>query len=341
MAKLEQPLKLTVIFKSISPLFIADATSGDSVVTNDGYIRNGKIPNTTPITRTERKPALVTNQDGEEEIAYFPYIKANNIVGRLRRKVLEVVKEACREQGATISSAVYRGVGCGASSGTPSGEQGTLSDYIKASEHPIIGLLGGGDSIYPSGVTMTDANPIHKSLIDAGAVSSELESLATAINPLRMTYPNSLVRRDPMSDFKDLSEADVVEGGVETVDLWHQQVNDSKNGDTRLMLKNIVAYETALTGLAYASEVTFRSTTHDHHVGLFLECLSRLAQSNEMGGKVSKGLGRFNMTVLNGDDVILQSDNGNVKVHGGEAYFDAFSDAMENFDVKELDSFFE
>ena len=351
---------LTLHMHSISPLHIADAGSGASHIDSSGFIRQGKVPGTMPVTRIERKPILIPKEVSgrdSDSVSHFPYIKANNMVGRLRRFAQDAINEVIVERGEQISDKTYRGLSCGATSGSPNGVEPTLSEHRAARKHFYLGLFGGGNGMFASGMSFGDFNIKHKHLISSGVLPQDLEG-TTDVDINRLTYPISLVRRDRMTELTDFNIEKVISGGNEAVEAWRdliaaaskkaEEIKEAKAAGTedkakagaRQMLRNLVAYEAALAGLGYYSKVTLAKQTNDAHVGLLLEALSRFAEANAMGGKSAKGFGRFNLTVKEGDNVLLQSVDGEIVKADGGRYTEALIDELDSLDIAELESFF-
>jgi CRISPR type IV-associated protein Csf2 len=352
---MNQRKKLKIHLHCVSPLHIADASSGASHVDSKGSIFNGKVPGTLPVSRIERKPILVPAaicEEEEDKVLHFPYIKSNNIVGRLRRHAHDVISEEYIERGEQMPGTVYRGLSCGSSSGTPSSRTAKLSEVQRARKNVYLGLFGGSDFMTSSGFVLRDFDLKHQHLVSSGVLPAEIEG-ATTVAPFRLTYPISLVKRDRMLELTDFNIEKVVEGGNKTIEEWRDLVAgsvkdkaDAENdgGDKkarREMLKNLVAYEAALAGLGYYSEVTMQPGTSDAHVGMLLECFSRLAQNNGLGGKTSKGFGRFNLTVKEGDRHLLQVVDGNIVKSDQDDYAEALADALEDLDVSEMNSYYQ
>lgn len=347
---------------SVSPIHIADASAGESHVDpKTGYIRAGKLPKTMPVKRIERKPILVPKEisgENDDAVVHFPYIKSNGIVGRLRRFAQDAINEVLKEKDMATSDKTYRGLSCGAVSGTPTGVAPTLSEYRKAREHFYLGLFGGGNGMFASGMSFGDFNVKHKALSAAGVLPATLEGAVNVPVP-QLTYPVSLVRRDRMLELTDFNIEHVVKGGNEAIEQWldlvlaaskeAEQLNDDEKSDAkgsnlkegrRQKLVNLVAYEAVLAGLGYYSKIVLSPDTTDAQIGLLLEALSRFAQSNAVGGKSAKGLGRFNLTVKEGDNVLLQSNDGEITQSNGGQYTEALIDELDNLDLDVLESFF-
>jgi CRISPR type IV-associated protein Csf2 len=349
MTLLKEHVKIELFIRTTAPLHIACASSGDHVVDeNTGRIigkREGV--KASPITRTERKPCVVSSEDGSKEtIQHFPYIKANNIAGRLRRFGHDVFSEFFMAKGVVMPSETYRGLSCGAPTGTPSDTAPKMSEYIAAQDNLYMGLFGGSGKLFSSGMRLGDANPVHQSLINNGTLPAALQDMALDMHPAQLTYPVSLIRRDRLVDFDDPNIDKVLENGAAGAQDWLNQVSenpdDKKEGKkiSRLKIKNKVAYECVVSGMPFYSSTLVVAGRHDYHVGLLLECLSRLAEKNELGGKSSKGLGRFNMTVKVDGETAITSHNGEIDIVGGDQYLDAFQIALEAVDIDGLNAMF-
>ncbi len=349
MTTLKENVKIELFIRTTAPLHIACASSGDHVVDES----TGRIVNkregmkASPISRTERKPCVVNSEDGtKESIQHFPYIKANNLTGRLRRFGHDVFSELFMSRGVVMPSETYRGLSCGAPTGTPSDTAPKMSEYIAAQDDLYLGLFGGTGKLFSSGMRFGDANPVMKSLVNNGTLPTVLQDMALDVPPSQLTYPVSLIRRDRLMDFDDPNIESVLENGAAGAQDWLDQVSkgpDEKKEDksiSRLKIKNKVAYECVVSGMPFYSVTQLVAGRHDYHVGLLLECLSRLAEKNELGGKSSKGLGRFNMTVKVDGETAITSHNGDIEIVGGDRYFEAFQKSLEKVDVDALNAMF-
>ncbi|WP_419635714.1 hypothetical protein [Thiolapillus sp.] len=105
------------------------------------------------------------------------------------------------------------------------------------------------------------------------------------------------------------------------------------------MLKNMVAYEVALAGLMYAGSITIKAGCHDYHVGLMIDALSQLA-AQPLGGKGAKGLGRYNLTAMINNEVVVSSVDGDITVDNCGDYMEALGEQLTDIDLDLLDSFF-
>lgn len=112
-----------------------------------------------------------------------------------------------------------------------------------------------------------------------------------------------------------------------------------KKKKTRAMLKNMVAYEFALAGLMYAGSITIKAGCHDYHVGLMIDALSQLA-AQPLGGKGAKGLGRYNLTAMINNEVVVSSVDGDITVDNCGDYMEALGEQLTDIDLDLLDSFF-
>lgn len=346
---MKAPKTLSLHLQSTSSLFIADAGAGKHHLDDQGYIKPGKVQGTLPVARTERKPILVPKEISgadSDSVILFPYIKANNMVGRLRRFAQDAINEVLIERGETISDKAYRGLSCGATSGTPTGIEPTLKEHRDARAHFYMGLFGGGSGMFSSGMSFGDFDVKHKYLISAGVLPAETRG-AIDVNPHHLTHPVVINRRDRMNELSDFHIEQVLKGGEEAIHDWRseaaraaQDKKEEKEGAKRLTLRNLVAYEAAPAGLSYQSKVVFNPFIEDAQVGLLLEALTRFARANAIGGRTAKGLGRFNLTVKEGDEVLLQSVDGEVIKSAGGKYTESLVNELDNLDVELLESFF-
>lgn len=334
--------KLNIVLRTNSPLFIADGSAAAHVVSDGRIIK--KVPNKTPITRTEQKKIAVPASEAEGLVfQVVPYIKGNNFKGRIRSQAAEIIKEAVASKGKQITAATYRGLYSAASTGTPSKVEPKLSDITGARDHVYMGFLGGGNQIYKSYSKFSDLDLVHSDFIAAGYQSEDLSHAAITGGYGALTEARSLVRRDKMAEMTDPQMVNVVEGGEKAVADWIELAGSAIDEDSavsRNMLKNKVAFEVAAQGLVYAGTIDV-SELNEAQMGFAIECIARFAKKNEIGGKVSQGYGRFDLQVTdeNGNEV-LNSQNGVVDVLADDRYMDAMETALNELDLDLLNGYF-
>ncbi len=103
-----------------------------------------------------------------------PVIPANDLRGRLRRCAARQVFDILLSRKEQISLDAYHGMTCGAVTGSPAGRL-TFAEAIQATQHPFLGLFGGGPKMVRSSIQVSTGWPILASTIQAGVVSEDLQ----------------------------------------------------------------------------------------------------------------------------------------------------------------------
>ena len=91
--------------------------------------------------------------------------------------------------------------------------------------------------------------------------------------------------------------------------------------------------------LNQGKSLTIKAGCHDYHVGLMIDALSQLA-AQPLGGKGAKGLGRYNLTAMINNEVVVSSVDGDITVDNCGDYMEALGEQLTDIDLDLLDSFF-
>lgn len=325
-------LELVKILKS--PMFIADATSSDKVA------------------RTEKKPFVVNGS-----LKFRPYIKANNVRGRLRTEIAMTIVELFAEQGKQIDLDVYRGLICAAATGQPSKENASIDIITRGRKNVYMGLLGGGVFTLASGLKVRDYDLITSDAIDSGLIPESYRELAFDERPF---YNIMRFRQDRTLKFNDPNADTVVREYPTAIAKWVELTGknkiDRKKDDAgvaeektkKVDLANMMESEVVAAGTAFYSKWQFAPHMTDAHIGLTLLGLMRYAKKNEIGCLSSQGFGQFAFNAkLVGDSneripVIefneLMDDYSFTPA--AEPYVQAAEEALCQIDLDELASFF-
>lgn len=330
-------MKLELIKVLKSEMFIADATSSDKIARTEkkGFIENGKM-----VRR--------------------PYVKANNVRGRLRTEIAMMIAEMFAEQGKQMSLDVYRGLMCAASTGQPSKENPSIETIKNGRKNIYMGLLGGGVYTLASGLKVRDFDLITTSVIESGLVPEMYRNFAYDEYPC---YPIMRFRQDRTLKFDDPNAETVVKEYPSAIAKWveltagnkvarkkdaaAETVNDSDK-TKKVDLANMMESEVVATGAAFYSKWELAPHMTDAHLGLTLLGLMRYARKNQIGCLSSQGFGQFALNVKLIDDSnqripALEFDE-NIEDYSftpaAEPYVEAAELAMSELNVDELTSFF-
>ena len=325
-------MKLELIKILKSPMFIADATSSDKVA------------------RTEKKGFIVNGKMTQQ-----PYIKANNVRGRLRTEIAMTIAEVFAEQGKQMELDVYRGLMCAAATGQPSKDTPSIEIIKNGRHHVYMGLLGGGVFTLASGLRVRDFDLITTAAIEQGLVPASFKELAFDGSPY---YNIMRFRQDRTLKFNDPNAEVVVRDYPAAIAKWLMLTGKNKvdrkgadSGDEKtkkIDLANMMESEIIAAGASFYSKWEFASHMTDAHVGLTLLGLMRYAKKNEIGCLSSQGFGQFalNVKLIDGsnqrvaaiefdetiEDYVFSPAVGN--------YIEAAENALNHIDLDELSRYF-
>ena len=327
-------MKLELIKVLKSEMFIADATSTDKVARTEkkGFIENGKM-----VRR--------------------PYVKANNVRGRLRTEIALMIAETFAEQGKQMSLDVYRGLMCAAATGQPSKENASIETIKNGRKNIYMGLLGGGVYTLAGGLRVRDFDLITSSAVDARLVPELYRGFTFDEYPC---YSIMRFRQDRTLKFDDPNAENVVKDYPVAIAKWVALTGSNKvarketkdavpdEKTKKIDLANMMETEVVATGAVFYSKWELASHMTDAHLGLTLLGLMRYARKNQIGCLSSQGFGQFALNVK----LIDESNQRVPAIEYDEtiedyaftpeagSYVDAAEKAMETLDLDELTSFF-
>lgn len=325
-------MKLELIKILKSPMFIADATSSDK------------------IARTEKKGFIVNGKMTQQ-----PYIKANNVRGRLRTEIAMTIAEVFAEQGKQMELDVYRGLMCAAATGQPSKDSPSIEIIKNGRNHVYMGLLGGGVFTLASGLRVRDFDLITTAAIEQGLIPTSFKELAFDGSPY---YNIMRFRQDRTLKFNDPNAETVVRDYPAAIAKWLTLTGKNKvdrkgadSGDEKakkIDLANMMESEIIAAGASFYSKWEFAAHMTDAHIGLTLLGLMRYAKKNEIGCLSSQGFGQFalNVKLIDGSNqrvAAIEFDEtieDYVFTSAVSNYIEAAENALNHIDLDELSRYF-
>lgn len=277
-------------------------------------------------------PAMITprqNGEGEQRQAYpgvrqIPAVNGNNWSGRTRRCTADVFLEALRDKGELVNINTYSAIKTGAATGSPDGSPITYDEYVRATNHPFLGLFGGGPRMikrkartFPL-IALCDES---RALLMRNRVPYDMlydgwEQILIAYmpsNPARnLTMIWTYRRNDDLRDLVGIStaadtienfEAAFAERQAAVIEDFRRGREKGEGGKTTVF--TFQAMEFILPGVAFPFIAVLDDVT-DAQAGLWFRGLERFCQNETIGGWSRNGFGVFSFE--NGRVSVL--DNG-------------------------------
>ncbi|OLP04485.1 type IV CRISPR-associated protein Csf2 [Rhodoferax antarcticus] len=326
---MKKTVSIHAILTTLSPLHIASPESFRYDINNStgyGRVKNG--------TKGGIACAGIQRRhfSGVDGVPFgLPVIAANNVAGRLRRQASKIVLDLLRKKNQRITLATYAALTCGAITGIPDSRDLTFAEYKDSSNHPLIGLLGGGPRMLRRRMQVLDALPVMQVLREGGYSVAHPNSTGRETNASNITYGTAFKRGDDISSLLDVDRmADTVED-FENAFFARQKLiledkakkdaddaakkepktvePDDKNKEleeksSRYSTKAWSAFEFVAPGVDFDFTINLVDVT-DAQIGLFLLALNGLSKTH-LGGQSRNGLGRFKFN----DVIIVDKTNG-------------------------------
>lgn len=281
----------------------------------------------------------------QDPVIRVPVIASNNIAGHLRRHAASLVIDALRARGETVSLPVYSCLQSGAWTGRPGAEDMTYGEYLKASQHPYLGLFGGGPRMMRKGFRTRDALPalpwlresLQRDVVEgAGSVADIPHWNLTKIAFFR--------RNDDLSDLVGIQQAQGAVTNFEQVfEAYEQSIlaDKAETQKARTSTFTFSAIEFVIPGVSFDFGFDLRDGLTDAQVGLFLLSLDRFAERDTLGGAVRNGFGRVSLDVVELDgSPVFSNGRLNRSIPDVQTFVSAWEDAAAKMTVSELDYLF-
>lgn len=267
------------------------------------------------LSQTTKKPVI---DKGRAE--YVPFFPANGLRGGLRRKAASYVMGHLCEKESTISSSLYLGLSCGASSGSPDQTALSVEEILRAKRNVYMGLFGGGARLIASAYRVSDINPVIDLTVKTHMVPDYCRELVTA----RKTTGNEpeflssweLTKNGTMSPIR-IDDVYLVKDGasiqrymtnpVESV-ARHQELvglnraaRTESEGTVKVVkedVANMMAIETVATGTPMHFRITLAPDATEAQIGMMLYALTDLIRENSLGGMGRIDCGRFRVDTI-------------------------------------------
>ncbi|WP_265283437.1 type IV CRISPR-associated protein Csf2 [Verminephrobacter aporrectodeae] len=288
----------------------------------------------------------------------IPVIAANNLMGRMRRHGATKVLDALRRKGEKVAMSTYSALQCGAATGKPDGRDVLFTEYREASNHPYIGLFGGGPRMMRRNVRCFNAVPYMEcSEIMFGRNKHPHldDEIHKASDARKLTQCWILNRNDDLRELINLSQAQASITDFEKEITKRQEaiLADSKGkaesgeSSTRHTTRSFSSFEFVIPGVYFPLCFELMNVD-DAQVGLFLLAFDSFAATERLGGHARNGMGQFSIT-----DVMITDDGGNAlakdlfsesRLNSGDPFvqrfLQAWSVASEKMSGAELDRLF-
>lgn len=279
---------LKAILKTLSPMHISSAGSFRlNIEKMTAERQSEKNSDWFPCNGIQR-----INMSGEYSV---PVIPANNIAGRLRRHVAELVLKAATAQGKKVSLHAYSALMCGAVGSSPDKRALTYAEYKKSQDHPYIGLMGGGPRMLPRRVRVLNGLP----LTDAVISTMENQMHPAASEHLQN---NSIVQtwtcrhNDDLMELVNvpLQEASIENYVTEIQERQNAIIAEKAKGDrSKLSTFSFSALEFVVPGAHF--NLGFELDVNEAQMGLFLMAIDSFASKERIGGQSRNGFGAFSL----------------------------------------------
>lgn len=301
---------ITAFLKTLSPLHIAapssaryDPSKGVKVYSDEGV----------PCSTVQR--LTIAGQWGKtsDERVYYPsvpVIAANNLAGRIRRRVADVYLNALTsDQGNKITISTYNAILCGAATGNPDGEPVSYDEYSRASQHPFLGIMGGGPRMMQRRAMVHNAFAYCRAssgLIDLSRVPYQdiydnweailvgLSHLAS-VNEDRLTQIWTYRRNDDLRELVDIGRAAASIADFENAFNARQSsiIDESQNKDSsKTSTFTFQALEFVIPGTVFPLVFELNDVS-DAQAGLWLRGFEAFCREERLGGMGRNGFGEF------------------------------------------------
>lgn len=303
---------ITGFLKTLSPLHIS-APSNGRYDPSSGEKTWGDVGVPCNTIQTLGVPGVRAAKEGDGTVPCFvqvPVIAANNLAGRIRRRVAETYLSALAENGEPVSISTYNAIVCGAATGNPDGAPVTYDEYDKATQHVFLGIMGGGPRM------MRRRAVVHNALANCSATADLLEKSRIPFNDIYQGGWSSFLRKHCLAL-----------PGYSLTQIWTYRRNDDLRmlSNVALASKSIADFETAFNerqaaiieesssdtkGASRTSTFTFQAVefvppgvsfpfvveleeVSDEQAGLYFRGLENFLKQERLGGMGRNGFGEF------------------------------------------------
>ena len=283
-----------------------------------------------------------------------PVIAANNIAGRMRRQAAKILLDVIKDKNQKITLQTYSAITCGAVTGNPDSRDLTFAEYQETSNHPYVGLFGGGPRLLRRRMQVLDVLPVMDSLRDAGfTIKHPKDSGKSADNVLALTSAAAFVRGDDVSRLLDVERMSSTVEDFNAQQLARQLLifedqkkKDAEEKGSRHSTKAWSAFEFIVPGVDFDFTINLNGVT-DAQIGLFLLSLNNFAKES-LGGQSRNGLGRIcikDVVIVDECNSCLSvsesvfNNNELIQMHPAVTeYLAAWKEATKDIDAARLDA---
>lgn len=345
--------RIHAMLRTSTPLHISSGLEGFFNPTTGFATTNKSAPNSSvPCNLVQQMTYVAPGTEFGQ--ASVPVIMANNIMGRLRRRAAGHVFEVLKAKGEQILPTTYSALMCGAASGNPDSEEPSFDQLREATEHPYLGLFGGGPKLYRRNVHGFNAVP-HTSISKIAFANIRHPFFDETIHAVPAAMERNLTRTVIVNRNDDLRELVDLEGASKVIGDFEDKIRERQaaiftgktSGDSaRVSTRSFTGLQYVIPNVVFP--LCFELDVTTAQLGLFLLALEDFSTREELGGYGRNGFGRF---VLN--DVVTTDLDDNLMAEGLFSYgkldrthadvqtaITAWEQASQAFTANKLDDLF-
>ena len=302
---------VTGFLKTLTPLHIA-APSSLRLDLMTGQLSRSDI-GTIPCNTVQKLGVMAMTKATEEQesrpfAADVPVIAANNIAGRIRRRVATEYLNALAELGGTVSISTYSAIMCGAATGNPDGVPISYDEYRRAKGHVFLGLLGGGPRMMERRARVhnalaycsTTAELLDESRIPFDEIYQGGFAAAKAANFLNMpanqlTQTWTYRRNDDLRELVNIAQASAtVSDFTNAFNARQAQIIEEAKakGDSKTSTFTFQSQEFVLPGVAFPVVFELDDVSLEQ-AGLWFRGFGAFVREERLGGLGRNGFGEF------------------------------------------------
>lgn len=290
-----------------SPMKINDVRKGRFDPMTGKLTRNnfGKYGVECSLTRSE--PIMSTVNGGQ----LLPVIPASTISGRLRRAAADLIVSALQKDGKQITPAAYNTLRSGSSSTHLATGSDSPALRLLTRNDPFFGLFGGTPLVMPASCVISTGWPLLKQTQPL-LMTAAWSTLHDENDYKDLTDVMLIVRKDDVADasgahFSGLNPVSLVEyfdnkralkkdgeAKDERAKATKEagEVVDANDISKKTELRALNGAEVVRTGVKFALRIAVNSG-RPVHLGMMALALQQLMLDGQIGGGLSKGMGRF------------------------------------------------
>ena len=306
---------VTGFLQTLSPLHIA-APSSARVDSETGQLSydEKKTPCSTIQKMKLAVPIKVVRENVEDKIftPSVPVIAANNLSGRIRRRVGTEFLNALSTKATpeTVSISTYSAIMSGAATGNPDGTPVSYDEYKRAKEHVFLGLMGGGPRMMERRARTHNSLAYcttSKDLLDDSRIPFDQiyqegwfvtkQANFVELNASDLTQIWTYRRNDDLRDLVNISHAsEQITDFVASYNERQAKIIEEKNqkGESKTSTFTFQALEFVQPGVSFPL-VFVLDDISDEQAGLWFRGFDAFCKEERLGGLSRNGFGEFHI----------------------------------------------